>query len=178
MATVLLSLPSVATATCVPIPKPTADAVISPSAFWSNGTISGTPAVAIVNYSGGTGAAFDVIVYYYGTAAVESTTIPATTGGDKIEAFFDRDRLLTYNAVYGPGDAGCCASREAVQRFALVKHGFETKLHRELLTYVRNPRPTDAEQCSDGLTSSRKLENERRFANAVRAAARRPSNVP
>lgn len=95
------------------------------SAF-EQGIVDGHWVGVVLDYSGGNGGAFDAIVY---TMRVGGNGLLLHSAGkikaigdsaDRLGVLFANNKLYVLNAIYLPGEAHCCYTHDAVQRF-----GFE-----------------------------------------------------
>lgn len=106
------------------------------SAF-EQGTVDGHWVGLVIDYRGGNGGAYDAIVY---TMRVGGNGLLLHPSGkikaegqyaDRLGALFANNKLYIVNAVYLPGEAHCCYTHDAVQRFGfqgdeLVQEGIAT----------------------------------------------------
>lgn len=147
-----LALNAAASAACVSDPTFGAPSV--------SGAVGGTPVTVVYDYSGGNGGAFGVTAFWltaggngYLTAQKKIHVLQA---GDRMTAFFRGGRLYLANAIYLNGEAHCCYTHLAVQRFTMdLRDHDHPQLVAAGIGVVAEPKAPSYGECPNGQEDSR-----------------------
>lgn len=90
-----------------------------------SGLVDGRSVTVIINAGGGNGGASDVTAFWYtvgpnGYQLAQLRIKTPGSNGDRMQATFARGKLYITNAIYLSGEAHCCYTHLAVQRFGVI----------------------------------------------------------